>query len=213
MGLNLIETMRLNKKGQVTLLAYHLQRMQKSAQALGFTYHHADALAALNPYIHQPYHQAQRLRMTLSAAGIFNVQCADMNHTAQPVTICLAQQASSALPTTVLEHKTTARMHWQHSENWLSQHPTFFDVIHYDEEGWLSEGSRSNLYLFDGKQWITPPFKNNLLQGVYRQYLLNKGWVIEKPIHIDHLHHQSRLRVSNALRGWLDAKLAVLSCF
>lgn len=211
MPLSLIETMRLDKKGQVALLAYHLQRMQKSAQALGFTYSQADAIAALRPFLHQSHAQAQRLRMSLSTTGIFNVQCTGMAYTAQPVTIRLASQALPFIPAHLLEYKTTARAHWQNSESWLLQHPTFFDVIHYDQQGWISEGSRTNLYLYDGKQWITPPAQQNLLPGVYRQYLLRKNWVVEKPIHINQLHPRSILRVSNALRGWVDAKLAFLS--
>lgn len=210
--LSLIETMRLNQKGQVTLLAYHLQRMQRSAHALGFIYSQVDALTALQPYMHQTYSQAQRLRMTLSADGTFSVQCIAMAYTSQPVTIQLAKHALPATTPSVLKHKTTSRSHWKDSEDWLLLHPTFFDVIHYDQEGWVSEGSRSNLYLFNGKQWLTPPAKQNLLPGVYRQYLLNKNWAVEQPIHISQLQDNPTLRISNALRGWLDAKLTSFSC-
>lgn len=43
----LIETMRLNRQGQVLLLPLHLQRIALSARKLGFTWSQSAALTAL----------------------------------------------------------------------------------------------------------------------------------------------------------------------
>ncbi|HHU94955.1 MAG TPA: hypothetical protein GXX62_07775 [Alcaligenaceae bacterium] len=204
----LIETMRLHKAGHVLLLALHLKRLQRSAQAFGYVYDQQRVLAALQPYLLQNYDQPQRLRLTLNPQGKVTVQCSPLATTAQPVRIALSPTPVLADPW-VLRHKTTQRAHWTQGESWLQQHPSFFDVIYYDQNGFITEGGRSNIYVWSDQQWITPPMDQALLGGVQRQFILDQGWAVEGPVSQHMLLNAPRVRVSNALRGWLDATLCV----
>lgn len=203
----LIETMRLNQQGQIVLLALHLQRLKRSALQLGFYYNQADVLNALKPYLHKSYNTTQRLRLTLTANGQLHLQCSELNTTATPVLVKLWPVSLQA-DTELLRHKTTARSHWQAGEQWLTKHPRFFDVLYADANGNLSEGGRSNIYIWQQNQWITPPLSQALLGGVQRQYLLNKGWVKEQRFDQQQLLSAPKVRISNALRGWLDASIS-----
>ena len=203
----LIETMRLNRQGQIVLLALHLQRLKRSAQQLGFNYNQADVLNALKPYLHKSYNTTQRLRLTLAANGQLNLQCSELNTTAAPVLVKLWPVSVQA-DTELLRHKTTARAHWQNGEQWLSQNPCFFDVLYADATGNITEGGRTNIYIWYQNQWITPPLSQPLLGGVQRQLLLNKGWVKEQSFNQQQLLSAPKIRISNALRGWLDAVIA-----
>lgn len=202
----LIETMRLERTGQVLRLALHLQRLRRSAQQLGFSYEHKAILQALAPSMRRRYHSAQRLRLSLAYNGAISIQQAPLTPTATPVLLRLSPFSAQPQPL-FLRHKTDARHHWHTGERFLAQHPNYFDVIYYDQHGYLTEGTRTNIYLWTNGQWVTPPATQDLLAGVQRQYLINKGWVQEQPIHYQQLLPSSRLRVSNALRGWLDATL------
>lgn len=204
----LIETMRLHRAGHVLLLALHLKRLRRSAQALGYVYDQQRILAALQPYLLQNYDQPQRLRLTLSLQGKVTVQCSPLATTAQPVRITLSPTPVLADPL-VLRHKTTQREHWAQGESWLQQHPQFFDVIYYDQNGFITEGGRSNIYVWSGQQWITPALDQALLGGVQRQFILDQGWAVEGPVSQQMLINATRIRVSNALRGWLDATLCL----
>lgn len=202
----LIETMRLNRQGQVLLLPLHLQRIALSARQLGFTWSQSAALTALAPYLHQRYQQTQRLRLSLAKDGRLTVQCSPLHFTPQPTYVVLAPQPIQAQPL-YLRHKTTQRQHWATSELWLQQHPHYFDVVHYDEQGFITEGGRSNIYIYHEQQWWTPPISQDLLAGVQRTALIQQGLVQEKHITVSELISAQHIRVSNALRGWLNAKL------
>ena len=86
----LIETMRLNRQGQVLLLPYHLHRLTRSAAQLGFTLDTDAVLGSLAPYLHRYYSQAQRLRISLAQDGHLSLQCSPLTTTSQPVRLRLA---------------------------------------------------------------------------------------------------------------------------
>lgn len=202
--LGLFETMRLDRAGQVLLLAYHLQRLARSAQQLGFVFDQDAILRNLNPYLHQSYSQPQRLKLSINKAGKVSVECAALATTPQPVRIALTSQPIHCDPL-YLRHKTTVRTQWASGEKWLQKHPTYFDLIYTDQYGALTEGGRSTLYVFQQGKWFTPPLTQALLPGVYRNKLVAQGLVQEKTLYRTDLIHADRIRVSNALRGWLDA--------
>lgn len=206
----LIETMRLNRQGQVLLLALHLQRLAHSAQQFGFAFNATTVLHALAPYLHQPYAQNQRLRLSLAKNGALTIECSPLAMTTQPVWVVLAPRPIQT-ETHYLRHKTTVRGHWAAGEQWLQQHPGYFDVIYYDDQGFVTEGGRCSVYVQQQSQWFTPPISQALLPGVQRAALLQQGLATEKRITVAELQSAPQLRVSNALRGWLDARLKVVN--
>ena len=107
-----------------------------------------------------------------------------------------------------LRHKTTHRPRFAAAQRWLRAHPDHFDLIFGNAAGDLCEGSRSTIYVRDAAgAWLTPPLASGLLPGVKRQALLDDGAVREARLSLADLRQAPALRVSNALRGCLDARL------
>ena len=107
-----------------------------------------------------------------------------------------------------LRHKTTHRPRFAAAQRWLRAHPDHFDLIFGNAAGDLCEGSRSTIYVRDAAgAWLTPPLASGLLPGVKRQALLDEGAVREARLSLADLRQAPALRVSNALRGCLDARL------
>ena len=210
---DLIETLRL-EQGRVALWPGHRARLRASALALGYP---LDA-AALDGWLAERIRgladdAPQRLRLLLAADGRLSLEAAPLPPTPEPVRIALAADVLG--PEAVLEaddpwlrHKTTHRPRFAAAQRWLRAHPDHFDLIFGNTAGDLCEGSRSTIYVRDAAgAWLTPPLASGLLPGVKRQALLDEGAVREARLSLADLRQAPALRVSNALRGCLDARL------
>lgn len=204
----LIETMR-REQGKITLLPAHLQRLAASSKALGYAWNMYTVQAQieqhcadLNP------RQTFRVRLLLAPDGGCQITSAPLAPTPEPVRIVLAPEPLVA-DSLWLVHKTTHRPWYAPVQAWLTQHPDIFDVIVSNPQGEVCEGSRSNIYAQnDEGLWLTPPLACGLLPGVQRQALLDSGQAHETRLTPAELRAARALRVSNALRGWLDAHLS-----
>ena len=67
--------------------------------------------------------------------------------------------------------------------------------------GELCEGSRSNIVLRQGGRFYTPPLSSGLLNGVYRQFLLQKGAIQERVLYAKDLENASAIYCINSVRG------------
>lgn len=201
----LIETMRYAQQ-RVRLWPGHRARLLNSAQALGYPLDPLVLDAWFNQQLATLPAQPHRLRLLLTADGRLSLESANLASTATPVRVALTTthlDAGEAL----LRHKTTYRPWFATAQDWLQSHPEFFDVIFVNAADELCEGSRCNVYIQDTQgQWLTPDHTCGLLPGVQRRALLDQGLVCEAHISRKDFEEAPAIRVSNALRGWLDAE-------
>lgn len=203
----LIETMR-GEGGTVPLLDYHVERVGRSASALGFTRPNRDIRAAvLAALAGSKPHELTRVRLLLDSQGSVSITTAALPDTTTPVLLRMCAQPLQTNETW-LQHKTTYRPVYDQAQAWLSKNPHVFDLIFCNGQGRLCEGSRSTIYVQDDKGvWLTPALECGLLPGVQRQVLLAQRQAHEAILSVNDLLGAKSLRVSNALRGWLDARL------
>lgn len=204
----LIETMHVSPDGHIALLPYHLQRLKQSATDLAYPYDEpavGEAIKQLTATLGSTPH---RLRLTLSAQGELKLEHAPLQPTPEPVNILISLDTLAYNPW--LRHKTTNRLWYDAASALLTQHPQLFDVVFFNAKGELCEGSRSNVYIQRDGQWYTPPLECGLLGGVKRAQLLDAQQVRVATISRADFEAASAIRVSNALRGWLDAQLITL---
>ncbi len=172
----------------------------------------AEAPAAIDAPADAPG-TARRLRLLLAADGRLSLESAPLPPTPEPVRIALAADvlgpdAVLAAGDPWLRHKTTHRPRFAAAQRWLHTHPDHFDLIFGNAAGDLCEGSRSTVYVRDAAgAWLTPPLASGLLPGVRRQALLDAGFAREAHLSLEDLRQTRALRVSNALRGWLEARI------
>ncbi len=202
----LIETMRL-ENGQVALWPLHQDRLLRSAAALGYALVPATVDALVERACAAAPEGAFRLRLLVAADGEARLESQPLPATPEPVRLRLVPEPLIADPFW-LAHKTTHRPWFAAAQAWLQAHPEVFDLVYGNIRGELCEGSRSTVYVRDANGvWLTPPLDSGLLPGVQRQALLAAGRVREARLSVRDLHAAPALRVSNALRGWLDAAL------
>lgn len=206
----LIETLRVDADGRMPLLPLHLERLYASCEALGYA-QSADAAARAIARAARdlPEGQAWRLRLLATDDGRVTIETSELPSLAAPVNVVLAsERLSSREP--LLRHKTTHRPWYAQDPAWLAAHAPVFDRLYLNERDEVCEGSRSNVYVRIDGRWLTPPLASGCLCGVQRQALLDDEQVEEAVIHRRDLARADGLRISNALRGWLDAVLVTV---
>lgn len=195
-GLKLIETLRAGSAP--ARLALHRARMAAGAAALGWDFDAAgfdaagfDRAAAADPAA------GLRLRITLDAAGRFEVTQAPLPETRAEWRLALAGvRLSSSDPW--LRIKSTRRAAYDAARAAL---PDGVDeVLFANERGEVCDGSITTLLFDRGQGMRTPPLSSGLLPGVLRAELACPEEVLlaaDLP--------RVRLWVGNALRGLIPA--------
>lgn len=117
----------------------------------------------------------------------------------QPVRLKICDTSSDSNDR-FLFHKTNRRELYE-TEYRRAQEEGYFDVIFQNERGQITEGAITNLYIKKNDMLLTPPVECGLLNGVYRQVLLQKGKVKENVITIEDLHRAMDIYISNSVRG------------
>ena len=71
----------------------------------------------------------------------------------------------------------------------------------FNEKRELCEGSRSNLVLKKHDEFFTPDLQSGLLNGIYRQFLLQRKLIKEKKLYREDLFDAEELYCINSVRG------------
>ena len=198
---DLIETMAFDPHGGIARLERHLLRIKNSAAALGLTF---DRHAARNELQAATFHlrSACRVRVLLGRSGAMAIETRPMP--AQPtedvdvMVVPLPVDASDFR----LRHKTTDRRFYD-----AARGPAF-EVVFSDAEGFLTEGSFTNVFVADGDMLLTPPLARGLLGGMLREELIENDKAREADLRVEDL--KAGFFVGNSLRGLLPARLAAL---
>ncbi len=208
-GFSLFETMLgVGGKG-IRHLDRHLDRLQRSAAALGFACRReaiiealADQCTGLAP------DTLYRIRLALHKDGSTELAVATLEPLpAGPVRLLLAKTPMRA-DDPFVGHKTTMRGVYDAAVA-EAVRQNAFDMLFHNERGEITEGGRSNVFALIDGQWITPPLDAGLLPGVMRSVLLDDpAWSArEAPLTLEALRRAERIVVCNALRGAVDAVL------
>jgi 4-amino-4-deoxychorismate lyase/para-aminobenzoate synthetase/4-amino-4-deoxychorismate lyase len=100
-----------------------------------------------------------------------------------------------------LHHKTTDRNIYDAA---LRAGGTF-EVLMTDQEGYLTEGTFSTIFVEQGERLLTPPLRRGLLPGVLRQSLIDMGEAEEADLRPRDL--ENGFFIGNAARGMVAATL------
>lgn len=200
---DLIETMRFEPDSGIALLERHLERMKASAAELGFAF---DRHAARNQIQALCFELAvpARVRLVLARSGATALEASPLPEaTGEPLTCAI-------LPLPVdagdwrLRHKVSDRGFYERALA-VARRGGAQEVLLVRDDGLLTEGSFTNLFVRRGGKLLTPPASLGLLPGVLRQSLIEVGEAEEAPLMIGDL--EGGFLVGNALRGLLSARL------
>lgn len=199
-GFDLIETMRFDPVEGVQRLEAHFTRLKASADRFGFQFDRHGARNNLQSATFR-LKSAARVRLRLSPAGAVAIEVTPMPAFAEvPVQV-------RAVPLTVaaddfrLCHKTSAREFYDDAR----RNSGAAEVVLVNAEGFVTEGSMTNIFVERGGKLLTPPAELGLLPGVLRAELIERGRAVESHLRVGDL--AGGFLIGNALRGLVPAQL------
>ncbi|AEU37568.1 aminotransferase class IV [Granulicella mallensis] len=209
----LFETLYGSRDTGLRYLDRHLSRLAASAQTLGFVCDldsirkealcSDEALAQAGPY---------RLRISLERSGVFEIRRYPLQpiHSG-PVRLLLGSDwgfASQSSSNPLLRHKTSIRD--EYDRGWkLAETKGAFDMLFVNERGEITEGGRTNLFLYIDNNWWTPPLSSGILPGIMRDILLQDGQfdAAERTLFPEDLFNAKQILLCSSLRGCMEANL------
>jgi para-aminobenzoate synthetase/4-amino-4-deoxychorismate lyase len=200
---DLIETMAFDPAHGIALLELHLERMKASAATLGFECdRHAlrNAIHVLCFDLDVP----SRVRLVVSRNGAHALDAAPLPPALPDPAICAVLPLPVAEGDWRLRHKTSDR-HFYEDALRAAKAAGAHEALLLRDDGRLTEGSFTNLFVMRDGQLVTPPAALGLLPGVLRRSLLDSGQAVEGDVRLGDL--ESGFFIGNALRGLMPARL------
>jgi para-aminobenzoate synthetase/4-amino-4-deoxychorismate lyase len=200
---DLVETMRFDPVDGILLLDRHLARLAASAAALGFALdRHAvrNELQAATFRLTGP----ARVRLMLARSGRIAIETHPLPaRPPLPAEVAIAPRPA-ATGDFRLRHKTTDRAAFDQARLASGR----FEVVFVDGDGFLTEGSFTNLFVERDGVLATPPLARGLLPGVLREQLIEQGRAVEAELTEYDLARG--FLIGNALRGLIPARLVAV---
>ncbi len=197
---DLIETMRFDPEGGITLLEGHLARLAASATQFGFAFDRHHVRNALQSATIR-HAGVRKLRLLLSKRGAVAIEIGAL----PPKPEGVVTVATAPLPVDAadirLRHKTSDRRFYDDARMASGA----FEVLFTDSQGFLTEGSFTNIFVQRAGVLLTPKLERGLLAGVFRAELLARGAAVEADLTPEDL--RDGLFIGNALRGLIAARL------
>lgn len=218
----LIETLLYDPAEGYLLFEEHLDRLSSSADYFGFPWDGSKVRATLLSHAETLSDNSHhRVRLTLSSMAELEVTstvCGEPNRLLLPPPsdkgqggTVLIDFADAPVDTTTpwVFHKTTRRKTYNLAyEKGCSE--GLFDVIFANEEGEITEGCISNIFILKDGCYYTPPLRSGLLDGIMRRHILENQTslpVRERVLYREDLLGADRLFLCNSVRGILPARL------
>ncbi len=198
---DLIETMAFDPIEGIARLELHLRRLKSSAAVFGFAF---DRHGARNELQAATFHlrEPRRVRLVLGRSGAMAIETRPLPE----LPTGDAMVALAALPVDAddfrLRHKTTDRGFYDAGRKGV------FEILFTHPDGFLTEGSFTNIFVADGDMLLTPPLSRGLLGGILRAELIETGKAREADLRADDL--AQGFFIGNSVRGLLPAKLVTL---
>jgi para-aminobenzoate synthetase/4-amino-4-deoxychorismate lyase len=202
-GHDLIETMRFDPDTGVPRLEAHLARIKASAAELGFAFDRHETRNRIQALCFELEGPA-KLRLLLARSGAISLETSPLPAPQEGVAECIALPLPVVPGDWRLRHKTTDRGFY-HEALAIARAQGAREVLFVREDGLVTEGSHTNVFLERGGTLLTPRAGLGLLPGILRGELLAEGRAAEAELTLDDL--ATGFFIGNALRGLIPARL------
>jgi 4-amino-4-deoxychorismate lyase/para-aminobenzoate synthetase/4-amino-4-deoxychorismate lyase len=197
---DLIETMAFDPRNGMPLLDLHMARLHRSAADLRFSFDRhglRNELQAATFSLLEP----ARVRVLLGKGGEVAIEVRAHRGWPQPIMHVAIQPRPVWGNDFRLRYKTTDRQFYQQA---LKKGGTF-EVVLVDDEGFVTEGCFSSVFVERDGKLLTPPLSRGLLAGVLRQNLIDQGEAVEADLTPQDL--EGGFFIGNAARGLVAASV------
>lgn len=199
----LLETLYWSIADGYFLKKEHLARLRNAAAYFNYPLLISDADHALEKAITSKI-TAQRVRLLVEPDGSCRVETADLANEGRNIwTVCPASRPIHS-ENPLLYNKTTDRSIY---ERFLKENEGVDDVLLYNEKDEWTESTKANIAFRFGKRWVTPPVSCGLLNGTFRQHLIESGELVEQVVPLSQLFEADEVMLINSVRKWITIKL------
>ena len=191
------------------LIDKHLKRLEESAKYFGYPHALDETSSLLNNATDKfNLQRCYKVRLTLDRSGKCTVESWEIDNTpGSERELIMLSKVRTYSENKFLYHKTSMR-HVYDSSYRDAVGRRFFDVIFMNEKNQITEGAISNIWIKKNGKYLTPPITCGLLNGVYRQYLLETQVnASEEILSLDDLLSAESIYVCNAIRGLRTVEL------
>jgi para-aminobenzoate synthetase / 4-amino-4-deoxychorismate lyase len=202
-GFDLIETMAFDPESGIALLELHLARLSVSAAELGFALDRHAVRNAIQALCFEASGPA-KVRLLVARSGAYSLEIADLPAALGAPMACIALPLPIDPADWRLRHKTSDREFYDAGLA-VARANGADEALFVRDDGLVTEGCFTSLFVERGGQLLTPPAGLGLLPGVLRRSLLNAGRAVEAELSLDDL--SDGFLVGNAVRGLLPAAL------
>jgi len=200
---DLIETMAFMPEDGVALLEFHLERMKASAAELGFSFDRHAARNAIQALCFDADAPA-RLRLMLARSGAISLELSPLPDALPDPVPCIVLHLPVDPGDLRLRHKTSDRGFYEAGLR-AAQSAGAAEALFLRDDGLVTEGSFTNIFVERDGRLLTPPARLGLLPGVLRAGLIEQGRAVEADLRLKDL--ADGFWIGNALRGLLRAEL------
>lgn len=118
-----------------------------------------------------------------------------------PVIVVLDTEPTPQSPFT--SHKTTNRDPYSaaRERQSIDSRPQMTEVILYNEQNEITEGSLRNIAVWREGSWVTPPSRSGGIRGTVQRWMMEQGRVRERIIRTDEVEAGEWVLLSNAVEG------------
>ncbi len=186
-----------------TDLDQHLERMKKSQSWF------------LRPFPENPrqflpksFDVAQRVKLIIDKSGeirVENIELAQVGWGNELIKLKISEKTTNSKDP-FLCHKTTNR-DFYNNEFKAAKAEGFDEVIFFNENGHLTEGAISNIFIKVDNQWKTPALECGILPGIEREKVLEKTKAKATNITLADLKRAEEILICNSLRGYATAQI------
>lgn len=193
----LLETM-LFENGECFLLGYHLKRLKHSADYFLFKYDKDVILNEIEKNITKlSKSKKYKIRILLNKWGNIKVSSKVLNISESKAKVLLSKAIRCDI-NKFLYHKTSYRP-WD-VEFKQATEKGFDEVLFVNKNDEILEGAITNLVIENDGKYFTPPLELGILNGCYRQFLINNKMCEEKLLTIDDLKRADKISLCNSVR-------------
>jgi len=184
-------------------LEAHKLRLEKAAKAFNYPFNDKAFYNSLS--LLKTFKTAQRVRLTLSAEGKFNLTHSEYTEI-KDLKVSLSKYPLSA-DVQNTSHKISNRQFYEGERERLKAKTGSDEVLFLNAKKELCEGSFTSLFIEKDGQLFTPPLSTGLLPGILRAELIETGRAVEKTLTIKDLATANKVYLGNSLRGLIPAIL------
>lgn len=195
----LLETIKWSRAEGYAHLEGHVRRMVSSATLFDIPLSEVEVHCLLEDIARARPEEAIIVRLLCDAKGRLRYEVRPYRPWPEDRPVRIAVSSIRVNPEDrMLFHKTTLRDLYECA---AAEHPDCDEVLLLNRDGFVTEGTFSNIAVLLDGHLVTPPLEQGLLPGVLREALIVAGSLTEHPVLPTDLGRAKELWVFNSVRG------------